>query len=270
MTPVCFGTQKLQREHGGSIITWKEAICLGHEDGVIIKDEHSHTLCHIYLEFGSKLLHFQAIADGNDEDTMTATSRRRNELLILFEDPNTRQRRVLCVKMEAGFLAEISRELLAHSGGFSLGRGGDARDSTAMYRDRIAVVSHRNCSSDLGHYCVLRIVDVREDVMFSTEYAQNVDEESEEDEDDSADEYGQVQDVVSDKDHQDDEDDMERRQERPIRHEWIPARQIQRRGRLIHLKDVMGQRMACRILAMDHARIVLGVGPRMVKILSLV
>ncbi|KAK3815269.1 MAG: hypothetical protein J3Q66DRAFT_344161 [Benniella sp.] len=265
VTPICFGEQSLQREHGGSIISWKEAICLGHEDGVIIKDEHSHTLCQIDLEIGCKLLQFQAIADDftadGNEDVMMA-SYHRNELLILFEDPVTRQRRVLCVKMKAGYLAEISREMLTHSGGFSLGRGGDARDSIAMYRDRIAVVSHRNCSSDLGHYCVLRLMDVREDVMISTEYAEHVDEEFDLDEDDSDTgevEKGEAEQVAV---------DSTNNQDRKV--EWIPEKQIQQRGKRVHLNDFAGNKAAYRILAMDHARIVLGVGPRIVKILCLV
>ena len=232
---------------------------------MIVKDEHSHTLCQIDLEIGCKLLQFQAIADDftgdGNEDVMMAPYH-RNELLILFEDPVTRQRRVLCVKMKAGYLAEISREALTHSGGFSLGRGGDARDSIAMYRDRIAVVSHRNCSSDLGHYCVLRLMDVREDVMISTEYAKDVEEEFDLDEDDS--DTGEVEEeeaeqvAVGNTSHQD----------REV--EWMATKQIQRRGRLVHLNDFAGNKAAYRILAMDHARIVLGVGPKIVKILCLI
>ncbi|KAG0002505.1 hypothetical protein BGZ65_002575 [Modicella reniformis] len=278
VTPVSFGVQTFTREHEGSAIIWKEAICLAHEDGVIIKDEHSHTLCHVYLELGCKLLQFQAIADhdynnnnnnnthaGDDSDHMPTGPHYRNELLILFEDPKTRQRRVLCVKMEAGYLAEISREVLTHSGEFSLGRGGDARDSIAMYRDRIAVVSHRHCSSDLGHYCVLRLIDVKEDVAVSTEYAKDDSEESEEDEE----EQRHEREVDSHGD-QDLEEDIELDQEDAMKYNRIPAMRIQQRRRDIHLHDFAGGKTAYRILAMDHARIVLGVGLKFVKILCLI
>ncbi|KAI8594826.1 hypothetical protein EDD21DRAFT_449103 [Dissophora ornata] len=326
ITPVDFGSRTFERELNGSLISWKEVICLGHEDGVIIKDEHSHTLCHLHLEIGSKLLQFQAIADedtngernhhhhhpqtsnpdpdlnanssssnnsssnssngGESSSKNNATTRTfyRNELLILFEDPNTRQRCVLRIRMEPGFVGESSRELITH--GFLLGRGGDARDSMAMYRDRIGIMTHRHCSSDLGHYCVLRLLDLKEDVAISTEYAQHIDDDDD------------------DEDEEDEEREREREREQEERQtvereEGVPGssssggggggadggvkgseyhekalrmrmQRVQRKGRLIHLNDFAGHKAACRILAMDHARVVLGIGPRIVKILCLV
>ncbi|KAF8924318.1 hypothetical protein BGZ58_001924 [Dissophora ornata] len=319
-------SRTFERELNGSLISWKEVICLGHEDGVIIKDEHSHTLCHLHLEIGSKLLQFQAIADedtngernhhhhhpqtsnpdpdlnanssssnnsssnssngGESSSKNNATTRTfyRNELLILFEDPNTRQRCVLRIRMEPGFVGESSRELITH--GFLLGRGGDARDSMAMYRDRIGIMTHRHCSSDLGHYCVLRLLDLKEDVAISTEYAQHIDDDDD------------------DEDEEDEEREREREREQEERQtvereEGVPGssssggggggadggvkgseyhekalrmrmQRVQRKGRLIHLNDFAGHKAACRILAMDHARVVLGIGPRIVKILCLV
>ncbi|KAF9361584.1 hypothetical protein BGX26_001589 [Mortierella sp. AD094] len=248
IAPVNFGEKSFEREHGGEIVSWREAICLGYEDGVIIKDEHSHTLCHILLEMGSKLLQFQAIADD--------TPPYRNELLILFEDPNTRLRRVLRVKLGPGFESETSRSCLTPS--FSLGRGGDARDSIAMYRDRIAIVSHRTCSSDLGHYCVLRLSDLQKDVVISTEYAQHVDEEGEDEEEEKEEEEGKETDGL---------EGFGNEKERIKR---LEVAHIPRRGRLINLNDFAGHKAACRVLAIDHARIVLGMGPKMVKILCLV
>ncbi|KAG0005780.1 hypothetical protein BGZ79_001899 [Entomortierella chlamydospora] len=246
IAPVNFGEKFFEREHNGDIVSWREVICLGYEDGVIIKDEHSHTLCHILLEVGSKLLQFQAIADD--------TPPYRNELLILFEDPNTRLRRVLRVKLRPGYESEISRSSLTPN--FSLGRGGDARDSIAMYRDRIAIVSHRTCSSDLGHYCVLRLLDLQEDIAISTEYAQNISGESEDEEEEVEEEEGMGTDRLE-------ESENER-----IRR--LEAARIPKRGRLINLNDFAGHKAACRVLAMDHARIVLGMGPKVVKILCLV
>ncbi|KAF9282483.1 hypothetical protein BGZ68_005949 [Mortierella alpina] len=234
---VDFGSRSFERDGDSGIITWREAICLAHEGGVFIKDEHSQTMCHIQLEMGAQLLQFQAIADN--------TPPYRNELLILFEHPNLRQRRVLRVKMNPGYRQEQCREMLSSS--VSLGRGGDARDSIAMYRDRIGIVSHRSCSSDLGHYCVLRWVDLKEDVAMSTEYTQ---QESEEGPQGSADGVGDS----------DVEEDACRDGQT-----WI-----QKRGKAIHLNDFAGHTGACRILAMDHARIVLGMGPRIVKILCMV
>ncbi|KAF9117059.1 hypothetical protein BGX27_005609 [Mortierella sp. AM989] len=236
VAPVTFGEMSFEREYNGEMISWNEAICLGYEDGC-------------------KLLQFQAIADN--------TPPYRNELLILFEDPNTRQRRVLCVKMEPGFQSESSRTHLSPS--FSLGRGGDARDSIAMYRDRIAIVSHRNCSSDLGHYCVLRLSDLQEDVVVSTEYAQHI---GEGDEDAEEEEEGEEYD-----DEEKEEGSEEGESEAPDsghlkrKDELV---HIPRRGKPIHLNDFAGHKAACRVLAMDHARIVLGMGPRIVKILCLV
>ncbi|KAG0352315.1 hypothetical protein BG005_008243 [Podila minutissima] len=178
----------LERDVNGSSVSWKEAICLAHEEGVIILDEHANTLARIRIKDGARLIHFQAIAD-HDNSILNKTEmsggrggrHSRNELLILFEEPVTRQRRVLTVKMEPGFQGEISREELPQNVVMAaLGRGGDARDSVTMFRDRIAIVSHRNCSSDLGHYCVLRVVDIRRDCVFSTEYHQPEEEEDEE------------------------------------------------------------------------------------------
>ncbi|KAG0259196.1 hypothetical protein BG011_002786, partial [Mortierella polycephala] len=127
---VNFGTRTFERQdQDGTTISWGEVICLAHEYGVIIKDEYAHTLCEIHVDLGATLLQIQAIADDSPPY--------RNELLILFEDPNTRQRRVLCVKMAPGFEEEMDRKVL--NPGFSLGRGGDARDSIAMYRDRIGI-----------------------------------------------------------------------------------------------------------------------------------
>ncbi|KAG0370914.1 hypothetical protein BGZ54_002725 [Gamsiella multidivaricata] len=255
--PVNFGAQRFEREYDGSLISWKETVCLGHEDGVIIKDEHSYTLCEIQLEIGSKLVQFQTLVDDTAPD--------RSELLILFEEANTRQRRVLRVKMSAGFQAEKSREILRSK--IYLGRGGDARDTVAMYRDRIGIVSHRNCSSDLGHYCVLRLLDIREDVAVSTEYAQNANKGEEEEEEEE--EWGDEEDEEDEED-RDDGDKVEEHEYRiRIANDRREAR-VQRRGRVIDLSDFAGHRTACRILAMDHARIVLGMGSRVVKILCLV
>ncbi|KAF9131719.1 hypothetical protein BGW39_001404 [Mortierella sp. 14UC] len=241
---VDYGSRMFEREEGGDIITWQEAVCLAHEDGVIIKDEHSHTLCQIQLEVGSKLIHIQAIADN--------TWPYRNEILILYEEPNTRQRLVLCVKMEPGYRKECSRRLLTP--GFSLGRGGDARDSIAMYRDRIGIMSHRNCSSDLGHYCVLRLLDLKEDVAVSTEYALS---ESVEADDDGAD----ATDVGDDNEVQDSGGGNGGN---------LKATKVYMRGKAIRLDHSMVHKAAYRILALDHARIVLGIGPRTIKILYLV
>ncbi|KAG0207870.1 hypothetical protein BGX28_001019 [Mortierella sp. GBA30] len=240
---VHFGSRSFERDHENGFVKWSEAICLAHEDGVYIKDEHSHSMCHIQLEIGAHLLQFQAIADN--------TPPYRNELLILFEDPTFRQRRVLRVRMEPGYQQEHSRELLAPS--FSLGRGGDARDSIAMYRDRIGIVSHRNCSSDLGHYCVLRWMDLKEDIAMSTEYAQQQ----------------RASPLESPSDDDNEEDDT--REEEHARSEIEDdIRLIQRRGKVIHLNEFAGHKTACRILAMDQARIVLGIGPRVVKVICLV
>ncbi|KAI1310194.1 hypothetical protein EDD11_003902 [Mortierella claussenii] len=253
----------------------KQVICLAHEDGVIVKDDHLSTLCHIQLEMGSKLLHISAITDSDvdpgggetadaleeDGEEESCTSNRssrsfpRNELLILFEEPNTRQRRVLKVKMSRGFEAEVSRQYLTPS--FSLGRGGDARDSIVMYRDRIGIVTHRSCSYDLGHYCVLRLMDLKEDCVVSTEYTpqQQMEDEKVEEEEEGKDE----------------EKGKEERGEQEDGTQTSGARihPVQRRGRLIHLHDFAEHKAACRILAMDHARIVLGMGSRTVKVLCL-
>ncbi|KAF9188901.1 hypothetical protein BGZ51_000239 [Haplosporangium sp. Z 767] len=244
-----FGTRTFERQdQDGTTISWGEVICLAHEYGVTIKDEHAHTLCEIHVDLGAMLLQIQAIADDSPPY--------RNELLILFEDPNTRQRKVLCVKMAPGFEREMSREVL--NPGFSLGRGGDARDSIAMYRDRIGIVSHRNCSSDLGHYCVLRLMDVKNGVVVSTEYAQYATDDHaglEEEEDDEEEEKVE---------------DSDKENERETREADSKVNKIQLRGKSIHLNDFAGQKAACRILAMDHARIVLGMGPRIVKVLCLI
>ncbi|KAG0059708.1 hypothetical protein BGZ90_004355 [Linnemannia elongata] len=246
MVAVDFGSRTFERGQGNLMQTWQGVVCLAHEDGVIIKDEHSGTLCQIQLDLGEKLIHFQAIADN--------TWPYRNELLILYEEPNTRQRLVLCVQMEPGYLKESSRRLLAPS--FSLGRGGDARDSIAMYRDRIGIMSHRNCSFDLGHYCVLRLLDLKQDVAVSTEYARSVDEE--EAVSDGAD--------IDDDSHSDNEDEVENRGEGS----GLETSRVHMRGKAILLDHSTVSKAAYRILALDHARIVLGVGPRTVKILYLV
>ncbi|KAF9902269.1 hypothetical protein BX616_001990 [Lobosporangium transversale] len=322
-----------KREHNGHLISWSEVICLAHEDGIIVKDEHSYTLCNINLELGSKLLQFSVIADdvtfrdadsdtdadtetGIEADTGTDTDANteadtdtdvgtnveanawtdsasshinivsshvnntphhhrtddfpRNELMLLFEDPNTRQRRVMRVKMSAGFQYEISRQILTPS--FSLGRGGDARDSMTMYRDRIAIVSHRHCSSDLGHYCVLRLMDLKEDFAATTEYTEQV-------VDDEGDDEYVGEDVDGDSNSKEivfevggggrqKQEQEEKRDVGSFRSRKHPR--IQRPGKPIHLNDFAGHKAACRILAMDHARIVLGMGPRIVKVLYLV
>ncbi|KAF8982606.1 hypothetical protein BGZ46_000929, partial [Entomortierella lignicola] len=246
ISSVDFGEKIFEREHEGENVSWSEAICLGFEGGVIIKDENSHDLCVIHLEMGSQLLQFQAIADN--------TPPYRNELLILFEEPNTRNRRVLYVNMNPGFENERSRSILTPS--FTLGRGGDARDSITMYRDRIAIVSHRNCSSDLGHYCVLRLLDLKEDFVMNTEYAQIEEEEEEEETEDNK-----------------EDNSMEGLKGFEMEKEQVGEYEVTRsprRGKAIHLNDFAGHKAACRVLAMDHARIVLGMGPRIVKILCLV
>ncbi|KAG0331218.1 hypothetical protein BG000_011104 [Podila horticola] len=180
----------LERDVNGRSMSWKEAVCLAHEEGVIVLDEHANTLARIQIKDGARLIHFQAISDHDNstrnENLSGGGGRQdRNELLILFEEPVTRQRRVLAVQMEPGFQGEISREELPQNSVMAaLGRGGDARDSVTMFRDRIAIVSHRNCSSDLGHYCVLRVVDLRRDCVFSTEYHQPEEEDDEEEDED--------------------------------------------------------------------------------------
>lgn len=279
----------LERDVNGSSVSWKEAICLAHEEGVIILDEHANTLARIRIKDGARLIHFQAIAD-HDNSILNKTEmsggrggrHSRNELLILFEEPVTRQRRVLTVKMEPGFQGEISREELPQNVVMAaLGRGGDARDSVTMFRDRIAIVSHRNCSSDLGHYCVLRVVDIRRDCVFSTEYHQPEEEEDEEEDEVKEDEEEiQGEEDEGGKRYEDDETsdhdgdgDVKGKAKRP---KSLPPRTLarqgprQRRGRLIHLDVESGSKAACRVLTMDHARIVLGVGPRMVRIVYLV
>ncbi|KAF8980178.1 hypothetical protein BGZ52_004166 [Haplosporangium bisporale] len=182
------GFLSTERDVNGSKVSWSEAICLAHEEGVIILDENASTLARIRIKDGARLIHFQAIAD-HDKSTVNAKTDvsgvryNRNELLILFEEPvaRQRQRRVLVVKMELGFQGEISREELPQNAVMAnLGRGGDARDSVTMFRDRIAVVSHTKCSSDLGHYCVLRVVNLRRDCAFSTEYRKPEEEVEEE------------------------------------------------------------------------------------------
>ncbi|KAF9910869.1 hypothetical protein EC991_005332 [Linnemannia zychae] len=245
---VDFGSRVFEREEEGDIITWQEAICLAHEDGVIVKDEHSHTLCQIPLEVGAKLIYIQVIADN--------TWPYRNEILIMFEDPNTRQRLVLCVQMEPGYRGECSRKLLTPS--FSLGRGGDARDSIAMYRDRIGIISHRNCSSDLGHYCVLRLLDLKEDVAVSTEYTLS---KSAEEDDDSA--NGSDDDANQDDNNENENTDSGNGDD-------LKASMVYIRGKAIRLDRLRSYSAAYRILALDHARIVLGIGPRTIKILYLV
>ncbi|KAG9068070.1 hypothetical protein KI688_011662 [Linnemannia hyalina] len=245
---VDFGSRTFERGQGNLLQTWQAAVCLAHEDGVIIKDEHSQTLCQVQLELGAKLIHIQAIADN--------TWPYRNELLILYEEPNTRQRLVLCVQMEPGYREESSRRLLTPS--FSLGRGGDARDSIAMYRDRIGIMSHRNCSSDLGHYCLLRLMDLKQDVAVSTEYARSESVDEEEAVADGAD--------IDDGSHGDNEDEVEDGDEGGV----LKASSVHMRGKAIRLDHTTVNKAAYRILALDHARIVLGVGPRTVKILYLV
>ncbi|KAG0025199.1 hypothetical protein BGZ82_010158, partial [Podila clonocystis] len=283
---VQFGYQ-LERQVNGSSVSWKEAVCLAYEEGVIILDEHANTLARIQIKDFARLIHLQAIADHdnwilNETDVSGGGGGRgggrhdRNDLLILFEEPVTRQRRVLAVKMEPGFQGEISREELPQNAVMAaLGRGGDARDSVTMFRDRIAIVSHRNCSSDLGHYCVLRVVDLRRDCVFSTEYHQPEEEEDEEEDEEEEDEG--AEEVQGDKDEETSDhggdDDVKGTVKRPT---GLPSRTLarqgprQRRGRLIHLDVESGNKAACRVLMMDHARIVLGVGPRMVRILFLV
>lgn len=248
---VDFGSRAFERREGDLMQIWRGAICLAHEDGVIIKDEHSNMLCQVLLDLGAKLIHIQAIADN--------TWPYRNELLILYEESNTRQRLVLCVQMEPGYREENSRRLLASS--FSLGRGGDTRDSVAMCRDRIAIMSHRNCSSDLGHYCALRLLDLKEDVAVSIEYTRSG---SVEEEDDDA--------VSDDSDIDDDSHDFNEDEVvvggggcSDLKRGRVPTR-----GKAIRLDYSTANKAAYRILALDHARIVLGVGLRTVKILYLV
>lgn len=276
----------MERDVNGSRVSWSEAICLAHEEGVIILDENASTLARIRIKDGARLIHFQAIAD-HDKSTVNGTDvsgvrYNRNELLILFEEPVTRQRRVLAVKMEPGFQGEILREELPQNAVMAaLGRGGDARDSVTMFRDRIAVVSHRNCSSDLGHYCVLRVVNLRRDCVFSTEYHQP--EEEVEEEEVEEEEVVEEEGVQGDEDkggHRDEDDEARNHSgDDDVKAEAGPKRLSrslakqrppQRRGRLIHLDVDSGSKAACRVLTMDHARIVLGVGPRMVRILFLV
>ncbi|KAF9371198.1 hypothetical protein CPC16_003204 [Podila verticillata] len=273
-----------ERDVNGSKVSWSEAICLAHEEGVIILDENASTLARIRIKDGARLIHFQAIAD-HDKSTVNAKTDvsgvryNRNELLILFEEPvaRQRQRRVLVVKMELGFQGEISREELPQNAVMAnLGRGGDARDSVTMFRDRIAVVSHTKCSSDLGHYCVLRVVNLRRDCAFSTEYRKPEEEVEEE-------EVVEEEGVQGDEDkggHMDENDearghngDDDRKAEagpKRLSRSLTKQRPPQPRGRLIHLDVDSGSKAACRVLTMDHARIVLGVGPRMVRILFLV
>ncbi|KAG0220340.1 hypothetical protein BGX33_000015 [Mortierella sp. NVP41] len=270
VTTVDFGSRTFGRGEGDDMQHWQEAVCLAHEDGVIVKDEHSHTLCQVQLELGAKLIHIQAIAD--------STWPYRNELLILYEEPNTRQRLILCVHMEPGFREESSRKLLTPS--FSLGRGGDARDSIAMYRDRIGIMSHRNCSSDLGHYCVLRLLDLKEDVAVSTEHTQYASARSESGEEEVVEEDDSEGSDIGDGNEDDGggsglggggggglstvglggQGDQEQRTRGKVR----------MRGKPIRLDHSTVNKAACRILALDHARIVLGIGPRTVKILYLV
>ncbi|KAF9148925.1 hypothetical protein BG015_009310 [Linnemannia schmuckeri] len=244
---VDFGSRTFQRSQGDLTQTWQGAVCLAHEDGVIIKDEHSQTLCQLLLELGAKLIHIQAIADN--------TWPYRNELLILYEEPNTRRRLVLCVQMEPGYREESSRRLLTPS--FSLGRGGDARDSIAMYRDRIGIMSHRDCSSDLGHYCVLRLLDLKQNVAVSTEYTRSESVEEDEVVSDGADTEDDNHNKVRDGDEGDEEGGLK-------------TGRVYMCRKPIRLDHSTVNKAAYRILALDHARIVLGVGPRKVKILYLV
>lgn len=246
--PVDFGSRTFESGQGNLMQTWQGVVCLAYEDGVIIKDELSRTLCQVQLELGAKLIHIQAIADN--------TWPYRNELLILYEEPNTRQRLVLCVQMEPGYREENSRRLLTPN--FSLGRGGDARDSIAMYRDRIGIMSHRNCSSDLGHYCVLRLLDLQQDFAVSTEYVKSESVDEEEADSDGVD--------IDDDSHGDNEDEVEDGGEGG----GLKTRKVHMRGKAIRLDHSTVNKAAYRILALDHARIVLGVGPRTVKILYLV
>jgi len=297
---------------GGTSATvfWKEAACFAHEGGVIIKDEHARSLCRVHLELGARLLQIQAIVD--------RTPPYRNELLILYEEPQTRQRVVLTVEMEPGFRKEKARIPCPHTvSAATLGRGGDARDSIAMYRDRIAIVSHRNCSSDLGHYCTLRLIDTRENRVLSTEFVTKKsssttsslssqlgrdsdssdvggDEEEEEDEEEE-DMVGEDKHDYVDADEEEQEGRLReiletdrgqggkeiKRRPPPSHsqhhhhhhHHRLGKNQvwIQKRGKTISLSDLAdNNKAACRILAMDHARIVLGMGPRIVKILCLV
>ena len=270
----------LERDCNGSRVSWSEAVCLAHEEGVIILDENASTLARVRIKDGARLIHFQTIADFDNstlnEADVSGVQCNRNELLILFEEPVTRQRRVLTVKMEPGFQGEISREELPQNAIMAaLGRGGDARDSVTMFRDRIAVMSHRNCSSDLGHYCVLRVVDLRRDCVFSTEYHQpqkEVEEEEVEEESvqDDEDKGGYKDENDTTRGHSGNADAKgeagPKRLSRSLARQGSP----QQRGRLINLDVDSGSKAACRVLAMDHARIVLGVGPRMVRILFLV
>lgn len=338
-----FGSGVYEHNVGGTNATvfWKEAACFAHEGGVIIKDEHARSLCRIHLELGARLLQIQAIVDG--------TPPYRNEILILYEEPLTRQRVVLTVEMEPGFRKEKARIPCPHTvSAATLGRGGDARDSIAMYRDRIAIVSHRNCSSGLGHYCTLRLIDTRENRVLSTEFVSkkststtsslssrlgcdsDSSEEGDEEEEEAEEEEREEEDMVEEDRHghvdaeeedgSDNEEqegrlretletnrgqggeEIKRRDTSPHpggprlqqsqqqqqhskhnhhhhhqhqhHHHHRPRKNqtwIQKRGKSISLSDLADiNKSACRILAMDHARIVLGMGPRIIKILCLV
>ncbi|KAG0297362.1 hypothetical protein BGZ96_006741 [Linnemannia gamsii] len=245
---VDFGSRTYERRERDLIQTWRGAVCFAHEDGVIIKDEHSNMLCQVLLDLGAKLIHIQAIADN--------TWPYRNELLILYEKPNTRQRLVLCIQMEPGYREESSRRLLAPS--FSLGGGGDARDSIAMCRDRIGIMSHRNCSSDLGHYCVLRLLDLKQDVAVSIEYTSSESVEEDDAVSDGSD--------IDDDSHDCNEDEVV---DGSGGCSDLKRGRVHVRGKDIRLDHSTVNKAAYRILALDHARIVLGVGPRTVKVLYL-
>ncbi|KAG0056277.1 hypothetical protein BGZ83_005832 [Gryganskiella cystojenkinii] len=310
---VSFGSKGHERtlESTGATFAWKEAVCFAHEDGVIIKDENARQLCQVQLDLGARLLQFQALVD--------QTPPYRNELLILYEEPLTRQRVVLKIEMSPGYEHELARVPCPHTVSAAiLGRGGDARDSLVMYRDRVGIVSHRNCSSDLGHYCTLRLVDTRENRVLSTEFVIKKSSSSSNDNDDDDDDDGGDGEVEgssslggqesdkSDADSDDKENDdataadrgkddqglprvdrkdsnmikKQQQQKHPDTHRQHGRRQhrktkasvwIQKRGKTISLSDLSGDnKAACRILAMDHARLVLGLGPKIVKILYLV
>ncbi|KAG0223426.1 hypothetical protein BGW42_005904 [Actinomortierella wolfii] len=161
-----------------------------------------------------------------------------------------------------------------------LGRGGDARDSIVMYRDRVGIVSHRYCSFDLGHYCVLQVVNVRTGHGFSTD--QNMESKilhktgmPRRDRGHSHhlphhggrhggggvistartggptkhNKWWMLPIDLNDGDHVEDHNQFAALQSEPI--------------------IVQGGNLACRILAMDHARIVLGIGANTLRIIWL-
>ncbi|KAF9972436.1 hypothetical protein BGZ73_004439 [Actinomortierella ambigua] len=268
---------RCERLYKGEMVEWEEAIFLGHEDGITLLDEEARLICEISdldnvrkHRRGGKLIQFQVIHDAQ-----------RQEILVLYEtSTRSRRRRVVSIEFEDGFSREVSRkELLGdpyplpnigqhtneeHNSSTAdgsttsppispssssarsspspplssaaamtgttrltsdpfgyqlpLGRGGDARDSIVMYRDRVGIVSHRYCSFDLGHYCVLQVINVRTDLN------------SDDDLDGKNDPFAALQ-------------------SEPI--------------------VIQGGQQACRILAMDHARIVLGIGASTLRVIWL-